>query len=166
MLHEVLSDDLVNFLPDANGFSECSYYTTCFLSLAVPMQTSGPTQVRTATHRNDVYLAANHHMAFHQTIDPNDLNISKQQKLCFARAMRVLGLQPFYHLTELETLITANSEDEALCAIGHGPLRGRPKPTQEKPAMKRKLLSKYLQAKSQGLRHHHTSSCVLLMTLL
>jgi hypothetical protein len=97
-------------------------------------------------------------MAFHQTIDPNNLNISKQQKLCFARAKRVLGLQPFYHITELETLITANSEDEALWAISHGQLRGRPKATLERPAVKRKLLSKYLQAKSQGLRHHHTSN--------
>jgi hypothetical protein len=152
LLHEVMSDNLTSFLPDAIGYSEISYYTSCFLDLSSPPSAANPqSQGRLASHRNTVYAGGNNHLAFHEVMDPAQINITTQQKRGFAKAMRILDLEPYYHLTELEALLNPDNDDEALWAICDGQILGCPKPSEAERPVKKRLLKEYLQTKSQGL---------------
>jgi hypothetical protein len=146
----VLPSKLVSFLPDDSKYGDCSYYTSCFLRLSTNARATTSLPGRTKTHQNDVYLQADNHLAYHRLIDPNELNISEKQKLYCARTMRLLGLHPYYHLTELETLFTADVTNEAVWDIFCDQLKPSLTPTQKRCLDKKELLAEYLQAKSQG----------------
>jgi len=90
------------------------------------------------------------HLASFQVLDLSQLNITEEQRLRFARAMRVLDLKPHYHLTELEELLNPSNTDESFWAMCHLPLTGCPKPGPAKRGEKKKRLAKYLQAKNEG----------------
>lgn len=138
--HEVMSENLVSLLPDISGYSEISYYTSCFLSISPPQSASKPNfRGRAAQHRNAAYLKNKNHLAFREIIKPTQLSISDQQKLRFAKAMRVLGLHPYYHLTELDALLSPDNDDKALWAFCGKWIKGRPKPTSQQWSGKVKL---------------------------
>jgi hypothetical protein len=144
---------MINFLPDASNYADCSYYSTCFLGLSSPTRTADQSHDRVAPHQNDAFLKADNHFAFHQIIDPTQLNITKKQKLSFARAIRILGLQPYYHLNELHACLRPENDEEDLWAICHNQLKGCPKPSSKSRSEKKRLLHEYIRSKSQGLRY-------------
>ncbi|KAF1851796.1 uncharacterized protein K460DRAFT_41392 [Cucurbitaria berberidis CBS 394.84] len=117
VLHEVLSGNVQSFLPEDTFQGDCIYYTSCFLALTQDMETESKSHGRTSTHKNNLFLKPGNHLAFHQVLDPARFNLTEDQRLRFTRAMRTLDLQPYYHLSELETIVTSATQDDALWAI-------------------------------------------------
>ena len=154
ILHEVLSNKLHNFLPNTYDMAECSYYTTCFLGLPSAFESDHTSPGRMAPDQHDLYLQKENHLAFHQIIDLSKVNITEKQRLLFARALRILGLKPFFHMSELEALLTPTITDEALRAINDGHMAGCPKPPRVTQAKKMELLRDYMQAKNSGKLEH------------
>ena len=151
LLHEAFSENLVQFLPDVFGPSYASLDTAGFLTLATQSQPSPVSQARAETDKNGAFFKDGNHLAFHKTINLSDLSITEEQKLRFSRAMRILELKPYFHITELEDLIKpTNTADKSLWECCHRPLEGCPKPTAEARRVKRKKLEKYLQGKNEG----------------
>ena len=116
VLHEMLSDDMVRWA-DKHGTGsiyERVFYTTCYLIL--PDSGWNQTSARAEKSRKPArYIDnLNHHTAFRQTIDPSQLMLSDSQRNRFSKAMRLLGLELCYHLTELEPHIEQLIEDETL----------------------------------------------------
>lgn len=146
----MLSTDLVSFLPYPTGYSQCSYYTSCILALSLVEQVQGLTSGRTATHRNNVYLGGDNHLAYQKVVQLHELAITEKQKLRFARAMRVLGLKPYYQITELEATIATNEDDKDFWAICDQQLSDRPKVSTKPSWRKRKLLTDYIRGKNNG----------------
>jgi hypothetical protein len=65
--------------------------------------------------------------------------------------MRILGLKPHFHLSELEGLLTpVTTDDEALWAISDRQVAGCPKPSNKTRAEKKQFLQEYMQAKDGG----------------
>ncbi|KAH7399003.1 hypothetical protein DE146DRAFT_514899 [Phaeosphaeria sp. MPI-PUGE-AT-0046c] len=149
--HEVLSSDLESFLPYPPGYGHCAYYTSCFLALPSPAQVEGLSAGRLATHRNGSYLSTDNHLAYQKIIQPYELAITAEQKLRFARAMRVLGVDPYYPITELELIIATDKGDKAFWAICNQQISGRPKISTKSRWKKRKLLNDYLRGRNKEL---------------
>jgi hypothetical protein len=154
ILHEVLSSKLNNFLPNTFYGAECSYYTTCFLVLPSAYDIDQTPSGHMSPHRHDLYLQKDDHLAFHQIVDLSKLNITEQQRLLFASALRTLGLKPHFHLSELEALLTPTTDDKALWAFGKYQITGCPKPSNKTRAQKTELLQDYMQAKNRGKLEH------------
>jgi hypothetical protein len=154
VLHEVLSTNLQQFLPIECRFSDCSYYTSGFLALAAPNEVQSTTHGRSSAHSNAMFLGNNNHLAFHQTVDPAQFILTEKQRLRFARALRILGLQPEYHLSELETNIDpSNQEDDALWAICDAQLAKCPAPLKTSKSTKKKALQQHVHSKNKGKLH-------------
>jgi hypothetical protein len=148
VLHEVLSDNLQTFLPFESSYSDCSYYTSSFLALAKEFQT--PTQGRGSAEQTGVFLKSDNHLAFHQIIDPTLLILTEKQRLRFARALRILGLKPHYHLSELEANINPSTQDDAFWAICHQQLERCPAPLQTTEGTKKHALQEYIHSRNKG----------------
>jgi hypothetical protein len=98
-----------------------------------------------------MFLKNDNHLAFHQTLDPAQLILTEKQRLRFARALRILGLQPQYHVSELESsIIPSTKDDAALWAICDKQLPECPAPLQTSEATKQKALRQYVHSKNKG----------------
>jgi hypothetical protein len=151
VLHEALSDNLQTFLPSAVYFGDCSYYTSGFVALTAPEKAQTPTHGRGSAHSNAMFLAGDNHLAFHQIVDPAQLVLTEAQRLRFARALRILGLQPQYHLSEMEASINPSTEDDdVLWAICDMQLPQCPAPLKTSQATKKKALWQYIDSKNKG----------------
>jgi hypothetical protein len=151
VLHEVKSDELQTFLPGGCRFSEASYYTSCFLALAAPEEARTPTQGRRSVHPSGMFLKCDNHLAYHQTVDPAQFILTEKQRLQFARALRILGLQPQYHLSELQASINPTTkDDDDLWTICDKQLPDCPKPLPTSDATKRDALRQYIRSKNKG----------------
>lgn len=82
-------------------------------------------------------------------MDADHLGITELQKLRFPRAMRLLGIQPHYHLTELASIASRDKDRKAFWAAYEQQLAGITKKSHLKKK-KKELLDQYLRAKSQG----------------
>jgi hypothetical protein len=106
---------------------------------------------RLAPHQNNAFLKPDNHFAFQQVIDPTQIGISEQQKLRYARALRILGLQPHFHISELDALLTPDNKDAAFWTICHRQVDDCPKISNKPARVKRKLFREYLRTMTQGL---------------
>jgi hypothetical protein len=136
LLHEKLSKDLVDFIPDIfDGCDNCSFYTSCFLTF--------PTD------------GGNWH-------GQERLSLASKDRLRFTKALMLLGLKPYYHLSELVSVINPNTEDEDLRSIRHRPLPKTPKRDEESRKIKSQRLQDYLQAQHESKCHlSRLSVCIL-----
>jgi hypothetical protein len=96
------------------------------------------------------YFKDENHLASYQVADLAQLNITDEQKLRFARAMRVIDIKPHYHVTELEALLDPSNVDKSFWAACNRQLAGCPKPRSSKRSEKKKSLEKYLQKSNEG----------------
>jgi len=99
---------------------------------------------------NSSFVREDNHLGFRQPIDPSTLTLSNEQHQRFAKAMRVLDLSPYYHLTELESMISPPSNDASLWEICYHKLPGCPIPTNTSIKVKAKKLEQYLKRKHKG----------------
>jgi hypothetical protein len=131
--------------------NDVSYYTSCFLTSVMPAKTTTTSGDRSSPHTNDHFLRSDNHLAFHQVIDPTQFGTADRQKLRFARAMRTLGLQPHFHISELDRLLTPSNKDNGFWEMCEHPIAGCPTPgPTTKPDSKHYLRDKYIRSKSEG----------------
>jgi hypothetical protein len=150
ILHELLSERMRSFLPDAPGLSPASYYTSCFLTLPTYPVADVKPRSRTEPHANPTFLQYDNHSAYYQKVDLTNLQISEKQISSFTRALRILDLQPVFHLTELEPSLVLSTDDPALSRISDLQLQGWPK-VSAAPIDKKKLrLKRLLKGKNEG----------------
>jgi hypothetical protein len=150
VLHEVLSNKLEAFLPFTNSTSDCFYYTSGFLALATTQDTQTSANGRGSTDRSGVFLKDDNHLAFHRILDPAQLILPEKQRPRFARALRILGLEPHYHLSELEASINPSNKDDTFWAFCSKQMTDCPAPLQTSEAKKRSALQQYIHSKSKG----------------
>ncbi|KAH3945980.1 hypothetical protein HBH98_108880 [Parastagonospora nodorum] len=115
--HEILSEQMYDFLPNHQTSEEHAYYTVCYLTL--PQESASSTFASSASaDSQDQHVESNIvHTAFRQIIDPSTLIISEQQRFRFTRALKKLNLKPHYHLSEMEPLIVHPIQDENLACL-------------------------------------------------
>lgn len=139
------------FLPDTYSPMDGHYNTVCFLVLTLTAPTKATSQGRKQIHTNRQFLHSDNHLAFYQSIDVANLRIDEEQRLRFARALRILDIQPHFNLSELESLITPSNKDESVWRICDNQLAGCPKPSTDSLQIKMEKLKQYLEAKDQGV---------------
>jgi hypothetical protein len=112
---------MTTFLPNTQCMDiqreEEMQYTICLL---VPASKSSGKAV--AGNTKDAYVQPqfadpDDYITFRQTIMPSSVDLSKKQRLQFARAMRILALRPYFHLTEMQKVITPAIRDSDLLEI-------------------------------------------------
>jgi hypothetical protein len=107
--------------------------------------------------RNGSYFEDSDHLALFERLDPSSLNITDEQKIRFARAIRILNLKPQFQLSDLQPMIRAKTDDPALWEICYRQIAGYPKPTNRSRVFKTAMLEKYMRAKNKGESHMHAS---------
>jgi hypothetical protein len=116
----------------------------------MPAKTTTASGDRSSSQTNDHFLRPDDHLAFHQIIDPTQFGTVDGQKLRFARAMRILGLQPHFHMSEMDRLLTPSNKDKAFWELCEHPIAGCPTPDAIAPYKKGRMREKYLRTKSKG----------------
>jgi hypothetical protein len=123
ILHEILGGPLNDFLLTldfwihAQGAVGNGAYTLCYLTLATDSAGKHIVGGRTAPEKHQQFGQQGDHKAFQQVIDPSLLALSENQRLRFKKAMRMLGISPHYHLSELEPHVQHPIEDEDLADL-------------------------------------------------
>ncbi|KAF1929441.1 uncharacterized protein M421DRAFT_4579 [Didymella exigua CBS 183.55] len=148
-LHEAFSDRMVQFLPDVHGPLSAGYYTSCFLVLPTGSHENAAPRSRTQAHQNRAFLKSDSRLAFHQKIDRTSLDLSDEQTSRFARALRILDIQPSFHLTELEPSLDPSSKDGILSKISDKQLSGCPQVSTSSSTKKKLALKRYLDQKNK-----------------
>lgn len=77
---------------------------------------------RTEKYGNQTFLKSDVHLAFHQKVDLTALTINKKERMSFSRVLRILELDPCFHLTELETSVASPTTDDILFRISEAQL--------------------------------------------
>lgn len=140
----------MKFLPDAGyGPSSMGYFTSCFLVLPSEPVTNAMSH-RGTQHPNQTFLHPDIHLAFHQKVDLRNLEITPKETSSFSRALRVLLLEPSFHLTELETSVASSTGDDALSEISDGQLVGWSPASSMSIKKKKQELETYLDRKRKG----------------
>ncbi|KAF2130769.1 hypothetical protein P153DRAFT_395197 [Dothidotthia symphoricarpi CBS 119687] len=152
ILHEILPTPLFDFLPNSGFSEEFAYYTRCYLTLYSKSGDKRITGSPDSAPQNKLFHEYGDHMSFQETIDPSQLILSENDRLRFAKAMRLLGIRTCYHLSELAPHVVHPIEDEwlsDLCACGksesicpHSDVKSYDKPY---------CLEEYLKSKSKEL---------------
>lgn len=141
---------LCSFLPDVNIDQVDGYYsynTVAYLVLATSHDIEDSDESQQFLVGNYKTMTENQ-FVYRQVIDPSTLHLSETQQLQFARAMRVLGLKPYYSITDLQKDISPAIKDDFLmdiCACDKCP-RGQ----QISTSTKIHELRKYLAKKNKG----------------
>jgi hypothetical protein len=142
---------MITFLPDAaHGPAFIGYYTSCFLVLPKDPNLEHQPQKRTEKHGNQTFLKGDVHLAFHQKIDLTTLAINDKERLSFSRVLRILELDPSFHLTELETTVASPTTDDTLSKISEGQLADWPPVSSAPNDEKTEVLREYLRRKREG----------------
>lgn len=145
ILQEGMSGRMRSFLPDFEDLAEAGYNTVCYLVLSHEDQSENTHLSRS----QDLFAEDADDVSFRQVIDPSSWLLSGSQRLQFGRALRTLGLEPHYHLTEMESLVSPTIKDHALKEICACP---RPDCHIEKIPNETKIekLNQYLTEKNRG----------------
>ena len=138
-----------SFLPEAGPPEYYTYYTLCYLALCTDSSGKHVGDDGKSARYPQLFAEDGDRTAFRQIIDPASLTLSANQRLRFARAMRILGLQPHYHLSELQVLISPIKDDSLLkiCACFK---KDCPCPKDLSMWDKSNLLDEYLAGKNKG----------------
>ncbi|KAF2790216.1 hypothetical protein K505DRAFT_377681 [Melanomma pulvis-pyrius CBS 109.77] len=113
ILQEGMSDCMRSFLPDSEKLAEAQYYTVCYLVLS----NEDDSKNTHLSKSQNLFAELEDDLSFRQVIDPSSWLLSDSQRLQFSKALRTLGLEPHYHLTEIESLVSPTIKDHALKAI-------------------------------------------------
>jgi hypothetical protein len=147
--HEILTSNLETFLAESRK-DVYPYYTSAFMTLPVDnVNKKNSSRIKASTN-NQSYLPEGNHLGFRQTIHPSTLNLSEEQRQRFVKAMRVLALSPYYHLTELASLLSPMNNDASLWEICDYQLKDYPAPARIPQSEKEKKLKPYMKAKNRG----------------
>jgi hypothetical protein len=156
--HETVTDELQRFLPEYTSpfQQDPRRYTSAFLILPKTAPRKEPEYSQDICSRTK----KDGHAGFREVIDYSTLALSGNQRQRFVKAMKALNLIPFYHLTELESMISPVSNDATFweicsCKEGNGwrqsrKLPGCPEPTPFSLEDKAEKLEQYLDGKNQG----------------
>ncbi len=137
------------FLPDANETEGIGFFTSCFLVLHKNIPADANSQAR-ATTRDQVFLNDDTLTAFRQRLDPAELEIDDKEVTLFIRALRLLNIQPSFHLTELEPSLACQIANETLAKISRLQLKGWPKVSSKCTTTKCTMLEYFLKDKDKG----------------
>lgn len=149
--HENLSDAMHDWLPNSGNDRERSYYTRCYLTPAFVRSNKGIINSgRQNSYTNALFRKFRDHTAFCQVVDPSRLLLSENERLRFPKAMRCLGLDPCYHLSELEPHVIHPIQDELLMDICSCHKLDCPASPVHDPMDKAYFVASYLENKSKG----------------
>lgn len=150
LYHEHLGYAFTNSVPAAFDITGDAYYTISFL-VPVSMAPKRPVQeIEESVYYHQQFIDPNSQAAFRQVIDPQSLVLTDSVKMDFARAMRVLNLQPHYHLSQLEPLFIPVVQDKALMTICKCERSTCPCDKDLDSFDKLQNLEEFLEAKNQG----------------
>lgn len=152
ILHEMYSERMRNFLPSVRSPASTSYYTSCFLTLPLRPVVDLVPRSRTLPHANPGFIHNDNYSAYHHEVDLAGLQISEKQTSAFTRALRILDLQPVYHLTELEPSLAPSTADTTLAKISNLQLSGWPKVSSASIDKKKLRFKRFLKAKNEGMQ--------------
>lgn len=96
---------------------ENAQYTICLLVPASQPPSKTVAGNTKAAYAHQQFTVPDDDISFRQTIMPSSVVLSENQRLQFARAMRILDLRPHFHLTEMENTITPAIEDNDLLGV-------------------------------------------------
>ncbi|KAF3052225.1 hypothetical protein E8E11_010638 [Didymella keratinophila] len=156
---------MIRFLPDAaHAPAHYGWYTSCFLGVPRKLTGDAVPQRRTEQHGNQAFLRNNLHLAFHQKVDLMALSINEKEVLSFSRALRMLDMEPSFHLTELETSLATSTGDDALSQISDAHLDGWPPVSKVPIHEKKEALETYIKQKNDEVRTQQWPQLMLMAT--
>jgi hypothetical protein len=139
------------WLPNHGAAEARSYYTVAYLKVAARESSDSRSSSHQISPLNPTLTKCSDHTAFRQIIDPSQLVLSEKDRTRFPKAMRFLGLKPYYHLSELEPHVVHPIEDEFLMDICSCHANDCPASPDHKSWDKPYFVHNHLKRKSKGL---------------
>jgi hypothetical protein len=151
-----MGENLTAFLPDNGDDVTPNFYTTSFLvpSSSVPKYSPFCGYEQGYTHQ--MFIHPENQQMFRQVINPSIFLLSAKMKNQFGRAMRILDVWPYFHLSLLNSLVTLPIRDKTLskicgCARNDEPGDGCNCLHKGSRWDRAELLDEYLDARHKGL---------------
>ncbi|KAJ8118122.1 hypothetical protein OPT61_g838 [Boeremia exigua] len=163
-LHESFSARMKHFLPDADDIEDQGLFTSCFLTLPRKLTADTVSRSGSAKRNNKLFMNDDERTAFRQKLDVGKLTVSEKDSYSFTRALRILNIQPSFHLTDLEPSLRSDKVDNTLSKISHLQLSGWPKGSRASVTVKVLRLKHYLECKNKDIRTQHWPQLMLLAT--